>query len=931
MDIEQNFTVYKNKDAITIGNYRFNDFLEIDLKDFSLQHYTSGDKEKNYGLKILDCYGILGVITLLSDTYLIVVSKVKCVVKFCKREIYKIEDTEFIPFGKISAGLIKEKELCEILEEGPEEGEGTPENQVLIQELKNVFNSGFYFSNKYDLANSIPSQNQMLQAKEGQNAPSNYDCIADGNKNYLANWKLAERLLSRDYSTRNFISNCIYGNIEQFSCDFNDDSVQIIMISRRSVIDFSIFNFQKGINKGGINSNQVETELILIQNSKNNSEIYSNIQLSCYLPAVFKDKDESVINQRFEKYFKNLVNEYNLILMVLLDNENQFWTSKFKELIHNNKKTFESFWKYFCIDSNNSDVQHFLKQNAKSGFDLTEIIGYTHSDIHLKYQKDFTQIGTFLLIGMNDVMLTRNQIYLTYKIIYEIYKNTRIHDIPFLNTLKENFKIDFDYNAGEALSEIKGPLFEFCKKFKSLFERRIQEISPQYYYSTNDFEKAKARQRVMELLFRNESKNLSYDEELSSLREEFTEFSELKIFVGTWNTGNTVLSKHPDITLDSWLKPKKEGLVPNIYFVGLQEVVELNASNIVTGEKKKILQDWAKLIEKTILTVGKYKKLIEMNLVGINFYCYVLEENFDNITNLNRKFVKTGLGGAAGNKGSCCINFNYNTTTISVACSHLAAGDSKNKQRLKEIINVLNLKTQEFEKSDENNILEISEEPMKDDAIDDMLSGMDDYTKKTSEFDRGENGKFCDSDIWILFGDLNFRVDLDYEDFQHFILSGANWDKVLQYDQFNKSKFASLKLNEIIEEDQLTFPPTYKYIIGSNEYDYTPSNKNEDKGDEDVNLNKSGKKRNPSWCDRILYKKDTYERKNYGKMIEGTEYRNVIDNNFQSSDHRPIYNIFDVLVYKEDKAKREKIEKELDENQRIHIDSNYLKGKKYNK
>ena len=71
--------------------------------------------------------------------------------------------------------------------------------------------------------------------------------------------------------------------------------------------------------------------------------------------------------------------------------------------------------------------------------------------------------------------------------------------------------------------------------------------------------------------------------------------------------------------------------------------------------------------------------------------------------------------------------------------------------------------------------------------------------------------------------------------------------------------------------------------------------------------------------------------KNYGKMIEGTEYSNVIDDNFQTSDHRPIYNIFDVLVYKEDKAKREKIEKELDENQRLRIDSYYLRGKKFNK
>ena len=72
-----------------------------------------------------------------------------------------------------------------------------------------------------------------------------------------------------------------------------------------------------------------------------------------------------------------------------------------------------------------------------------------------------------------------------------------------------------------------------------------------------------------------------------------------------------------------------------------------------------------------------------MNLVGINLYCYVLEKDFDNINNLTKKYVKTGFGGA-GNKGSCCINFNYFSSSISIACSHLAAGEKKNKQRLKE-------------------------------------------------------------------------------------------------------------------------------------------------------------------------------------------------------------------------------------------------------
>ena len=57
------------------------------------------------------------------------------------------------------------------------------------------------------------------------------------------------------------------------------------------------------------------------------------------------------------------------------------------------------------------------------------------------------------------------------------------------------------------------------------------------------------------------------------------------------------------------------------------------------------------------------------------------------------------------------------------------------------------------------------------------------------------------------------------------------------------------------------FPPTYKYIIDSNEFDYTLENKNQNSSQSE-NLHKSGKKRSPSWCDRIFYKKNSYETKN---------------------------------------------------------------------
>ena len=55
-----------------------------------------------------------------------------------------------------------------------------------------------------------------------------------------------------------------------------------------------------------------------------------------------------------------------------------------------------------------------------------------------------------------------------------------------------------------------------------------------------------------------------------------------------------------------------------------------------------------------------------------------------------------------------------------------------------------------------------------------------------------------------------------------------------------------------------------------------------------------------------------------------------MDSSFQTSDHRPIYNIFDVIVFEEDKNKRNRIEKQVESNERLGIYSKYFKTPKYN-
>ena len=186
------------------------------------------------------------------------------------------------------------------------------------------------------MANSLTSQNQIkLFLKNTKKLISDYDYIAEGNKNFLSNWKLTDKVMT--LQEKNFIkyyfSNCIYGNIEAFT--YEKENIQIVLISRRYLWNYGIYNYRRGLSKYGGNSNQIETELILIHNNK---EIYSNIHLSSYIPIYFKSKkniEMTEANKAFVKYFKNLIDEYNaLFLFMLKDNEKEDkYINKFKNML----------------------------------------------------------------------------------------------------------------------------------------------------------------------------------------------------------------------------------------------------------------------------------------------------------------------------------------------------------------------------------------------------------------------------------------------------------------------------------------------------------------------------------------------------------------------------------------------------------------------
>ena len=115
----------------------------------------------------------------------------------------------------------------------------------IFDELRKIFANGFYFSNGYDLANSLTSQNQIKNFFTKQKKLiSDYDYIVDGNKNFLANFKLTSQIVNiskRRSNIKYFFSNCIYGSIDSFI--YEKKKIQIILISRRYLWNYGIFNY----------------------------------------------------------------------------------------------------------------------------------------------------------------------------------------------------------------------------------------------------------------------------------------------------------------------------------------------------------------------------------------------------------------------------------------------------------------------------------------------------------------------------------------------------------------------------------------------------------------------------------------------------------------------------------------------------------------
>ncbi|XP_022640876.1 type I inositol polyphosphate 5-phosphatase 8 isoform X2 [Vigna radiata var. radiata] len=326
-----------------------------------------------------------------------------------------------------------------------------------------------------------------------------------------------------------------------------------------------------------------------------------------------------------------------------------------------------------------------------------------------------------------------------------------------------------------------------------------------------------------------------------------------RMFVGTWNVGGK--SPNQGLNLREWLMLPSPA---DIYVIGFQEIIPLNAGNVLGPEDSGPATKWLTLIREalnsntgeesctTLCSPSEHEQqpyyclAASKQMVGIFLCVWVREDLYKHVTNLKVSCVGRGIMGYLGNKGSVSISMTLYHTTFCFVGTHLASGE-KDGDEIRRNLDVSEiLKKTKFSHS---------------------------FKALGQPLPPPETILEHDKIIWL--GDLNYRLAAGYDDTLE-LLKKNDWQALLEKDQLRIEQRAGRVFKEW-KEGKIYFAPTYKYLFDSDQY-VAQTNKSKEK------------RRTPAWCDRILWKG------------EGVEQLWYVRGESKFSDHRPVYSLFSVHV-----------------------------------
>ncbi|KAA1089362.1 hypothetical protein PGT21_015447 [Puccinia graminis f. sp. tritici] len=355
------------------------------------------------------------------------------------------------------------------------------------------------------------------------------------------------------------------------------------------------------------------------------------------------------------------------------------------------------------------------------------------------------------------------------------------------------------------------------------------------------------------------------NERLRELEDDYVTSKQIKVRVCTWN----VFGKQPTESLQDWIIPDPHRDKSDLYVICLQEIDDTPEAYIrYTPQRENF---WCEVAQKSIESTGIQKviKVSSQQLVGLLIIAYVDESIAQDISNVSSTYLGTGTLGM-GNKGATAVRLKICDTYLTLINSHLAAFQEQYEARNRDYLEICRRITFPTRPGPPRSMVSIPQ----------LRFGGEGPTAPSPNADIFRTGHL----IWA--GDLNYRLNTTYAEAKALAESPSidDFSTLLSFDQL-KQQIEAGKAFHQFQEGSIEFKPTYKFDVGTNNFDT------------------SEKQRIPAYTDRILYLPG---RVNDIQIFSYDSYPSIT-----LSDHKPVASTLTMKIYTILKEKRDKMQNEL--------------------
>ncbi|XP_030746354.1 synaptojanin-1 isoform X1 [Sitophilus oryzae] len=822
------------------------------------------DAVKKQYTKILDAYGSLGVLQLYSGEstllYLVMVTGCFSIGKIGDTEIFRITQTQFISLHH-------------------------PQNEDKVAEVRKLLNSGTFYFSWYSGPPGGSALDLTLCAQRRTKTTTT-------DHRFFWNRLLHVHLVRFGVDCNSWLLRAMCGSVDLRTVYVGSKKALASVISRLSCERAGTRFNVRGTNDEGHVANFVETEQVIYLDN----EISSYVQNRGSVPLFFEQPGVQVGSHKirisrgyeaskaaFDRHMQMIKERYGKQVIVNLLGTSLIGSKE-------GEATLSQEFQRHHKESNHSDVPHVV-------FDYhQEIRGGNQTSLQklkAKVEQQLQEFSYYHADGNNIYSLQTGTI-----------RTNCLDCLDRTNCVQTFFGLEILAKQLVAMKMMdkKNTISRFEEVFKQMWINNGNEISKIYAGTgaiqggSKIMDGARSAARTIQNNLLDNSKQEAIDilllgstlsTELADrarnllpyntlhapprvLREvcnrfaEYTEALPIRVAVGTYNVNG---GKHfrslvfKDIKLSDWLldnHKNNESLVDtshsdinrmtpvDIYAIGFEEIVDLNAANIMNSSTENA-KAWAIELQKVLSRDCPYALVTYQQLVGVCLYVFVRPEHVPYIKDVAVDSVKTGLGGHTGNKGAAAVRLVFHATSLCFVCAHFAAGQSQVNER----------------NADYNEITR----------------------KITFPMSRSLNAH--EYLFWC--GDFNYRVDMDKDEIKEYVKQG-NFPPILANDQLKKQQEEGNVFKNFIE-GEITFPPTYKYDLFSDDYDT------------------SEKCRAPAWTDRVLWKRRKQPPEMNGFADNWSPGRLVHYGRaeLKQSDHRPVIAIVDIECRTLNVDKRHKV------------------------